>query len=59
MCNISDAGGSCWGMPLTCNIIGFGGQYRACASPNGACLYECEAIKSGQTYWGPDGTCPQ
>ena len=58
-CNISDAGGACWGMPKTCNTLGFGGQYRACFQPSGPCLYECEAIKSAQTYWGPDNTCPQ
>jgi hypothetical protein len=57
-CFISDVGGSCWGMPLTCNILGFGGQQRSCG-PNGQCLYECQAIKTGQSYWGPDNTCPQ
>lgn len=58
-CNISDAGGSCWGMPKTCNTLGFGGQHRPCFQPSGPCLYECEAIKSAQTYWGPDSSCPQ
>ncbi|MEZ4444841.1 MAG: hypothetical protein R3B72_37545 [Polyangiaceae bacterium] len=57
-CAISDASGSCWGMPATCSTVGFGGDRRLCGSPNGACLYECDAIKSGQTYWGPDSTCP-
>ena len=58
-CNISDASGSCWGMPKTCNTLGIGGQYRPCFQPSGPCLYECEAIKTMQTYWGPDNTCAQ
>jgi hypothetical protein len=59
-CAISDAGGACWGMPPTCSQIGFGGSMRPCSStnPNDACLYECDAIKSEQTYWGPDSNCP-
>ena len=44
-CNISDPGGVCWGMPLTCNILGFGGQHRLCSNPS-VCVYECQAIKS-------------
>jgi len=60
-CNVADAGGICWGMPLTCNIIGFGGQHRLCSNQGGACLYECAAIKLEQNYYSPAPSemCPQ
>ena len=56
-CLISDPGGSCWGMPKTCSQIGFGGNRRMCNNQFGACMYECDAIKSGMTHF-QDNNCP-
>jgi len=60
-CNVADANGICWGMPLTCDIIGFGGQHRLCPKTTDPCVYECEAIKLQQNYYSPGAgeMCPQ
>ncbi|MFO0567145.1 MAG: hypothetical protein U0263_15860 [Polyangiaceae bacterium] len=55
MCNVSDSGGKCWGMPATCPSILIGPQMRACKAST--CSSECELIKK-QSVWYNDNTCP-
>ncbi len=55
-CNIVDAGGTCWAMPLVCPPIVIGPNTRACASLS--CTDECNLIKL-TTPWYVDNTCPQ
>ncbi len=59
-CNISDPGGSCWGLPKTCPQIMIGGTWRRCIDgPGDPCYQECESIKLQQRVWPDQQGCPQ
>ncbi|MBK7586679.1 MAG: hypothetical protein IPI67_41645 [Myxococcales bacterium] len=55
MCNVSDASGTCWGLPANCPTILIGPSTRACKATS--CKPECDLIKSG-AVWYADNTCP-
>jgi hypothetical protein len=57
-CNIADLPAPCWGLPTSCAVVGFGGNYNSCPPSGKKCQYECDAIKQGVAYY-KDMTCPQ
>ncbi len=55
-CAISDATGTCWGLPAQCPTVVIGPLTRQCNSLK--CTEQCSLIKAGVT-WFDDVTCPQ